>query len=289
MGSAGTSVDAEPPLGGRVSPAVLDLRLPARLHRVQLPRRPHLAAAARATWLGRMVNEHGSARVFDALAEQLREADFDENDAKACRSFAAEERYHGVLCGAVVESLGGEARAEIQAPLPIPRHEDVGRLEAVLRNVLSVSCLSETVAVALIGAERGEMPEGNLRDLLTRIWSDEVGHARFGWQIVNTRVPALPFEMRERLGAYLAVAFAHTEEHELAHLPLRAQPEDGEVLGLCGGRDARELFYETVETVIVPGLEPAGLPAAHAWANRHPPELPRSSRQGFAQAHLSLM
>ena len=32
------------------------------------------------------------------------------------------------------------------------------------------------VAVALIGAERMEMPDGELRDLLTGIWSDEVGH-----------------------------------------------------------------------------------------------------------------
>jgi hypothetical protein len=65
-----------------------------------------------------MVNEHGSAQVFDALALQLREAGFDEADVTACRRFAVEERQHGVLCGAVVESLGGDARAEIDPPLP---------------------------------------------------------------------------------------------------------------------------------------------------------------------------
>ena len=166
----------------------------------------------------------------------------------------------------------------------------MSRLEAALRNVLSVSCLSETVAVALIGAERAEMPSGRLRQLLTRIWPDDVGHARFGWQLVNTRVPLLPLEVRERLGVYLGVAFAHTEDHELAHLPLRARPDDGEVLGLCGGAEARELFYETIETVIVPGLERAGLPAARAWRQRRTRK-PRHTEfhQGLAQAHLSLM
>jgi hypothetical protein len=173
-----------------------------------------------------------------------------------------------VLCGAVVESLGGEARAEIVAPVPMPRHEGVSRLEAALRNILSVSCLSETIAVALIAAERAEMPRGRLRQVLTRIWSDEVGHARFGWRIVNARVPGLSGEARERLGAYLGVAFAHVEEHELHHIPLLKQPTDGELLGLCDGQDARSLFYETVESVIIPGLESVGLPAARAWASR---------------------
>jgi hypothetical protein len=251
-----------------MSRVVLDLREPARLHRLTVPDRPHLVRAARATWLGRMANEHGSARVFDTLAGQLAEAGFDEADVAACRRFAVEERQHGVLCGAVVESLGGEAVADIDPPIPVPRHEGVSRLEAALRNLLSVSCLSETVAVALIAAERAEMPRGRLRQVLTRIWSDEVGHARFGWRIVNARVPGLPFEVRERLGAYLEVAFAHTEEHELRHLPVHAQPADGAVLGLCAGSDARELFYETIESVIVPGLERAGLPAARAWENR---------------------
>jgi hypothetical protein len=247
---------------------VLDLRDAALLHRLRVPQRPDLVHSARATWLGRMVNEHGSARVFDALAGQLAEAGFDEADVAACKRFAREERHHGVLCGAVVESLGGEARAEIEAPVPVPRHEGVSRVEAALRNLLSVSCLSETVAVALIAAERAEMPRGRLRQVLTRIWSDEVGHARFGWRVVNARGPALPHEVRERLGTYLSVAFAHLEEHELAHLPLYGQPDDGAALGLCKGSEARELFYETVETIIVPGLELAGLPAERAWASR---------------------
>jgi len=215
-----------------------------------------------------MVNEHGSARVFEALAGQLRDAAFDEADAAICRRFAAEERHHGVLCGAVVESLGGSARAEIDAPVAMPRHEDVSRLEAALRNLLSVSCLSETVAVALIAAERAEMPEGRLRALLTRIWADEIGHARFGWRILRSRVPRLPAPARSRLGAYLAVALAHLESHELAHLPPGIQPDDGALLGLCGGSDARRLFYETVCDVIVPTLDAIGLDATTAWRER---------------------
>jgi hypothetical protein len=248
----------------------LDLREPARAQRLALGAPPSgaLLASAVATWRGRMVNEHGSAHVFEALAAQLAAAGLPVRDVAECRGFAAEERRHGVLCGAVVEALGGEARAEIRAPEAVPAHDDApSALEAALRNVLSVCCLSETVAVALIGAERLEMPEGELRELLTSIWADEVGHARFGWRLLERVAPALDGAAREGLGDYLEVAFEHLVAHELAHLPADvAPPAFGEVYGLCSGKDARVLFFDTVTDVIVPGLEAHGIPASRAWA-----------------------
>jgi hypothetical protein len=56
-------------------------------------------------------------------------------------------------------------------------------------------------------------------------------------------------------------------EHELAHLPLASKPPaEGVALGLCSGSDARTLFFDTVESVIVPGLERHGIPAKRAWS-----------------------
>lgn len=247
----------------------LDLREAARAHRpaVGTPDALVLGSAV-ATWRGRMINEHGSAQVFEALAAQLAAAGLPAEDVEACRGFAAEERRHGVLCGAVVEALGGSALAEVPEPEEVPAHEDAASpLEAALRNVLSVCCLSETVAVALIAAERLEMPEGELRDLLTTIWADEVGHSRFGWRLLARVARELDDATRARLGDYLAVAFEHLVRHELAHLPaMTAPPPGGEVYGLCSGADARVLFFDTVAQVIVPGLEAHGLPAARAWA-----------------------
>jgi hypothetical protein len=253
---------------------ILDLRDDARATAAaalgDLPTSPSLRAPAIATWRGRMVNEHGSAPVFEALAAQLERAGLDDATIAACRSFADEERRHGILCGAVVEALGGEARAPELPRGELPAHVDASNpLEAVLRNVISVSCMSETVAVALIGAEREEMPEGPLRDLLTRIWSDEIGHSRFGWRVVAEHAHLLTDDSRARLGAYLRVAFAHLEAHELAHLPVEAgAPDGGAALGLCSGGEARALFYATIDEVIIPGLERLGLPAAAAWNNR---------------------
>ena len=248
--------------------AMLDLHTEAGALAISVPALPHLYASARATWLGRMVNEHGSARVFEGLALQMVEARLDRELIESCRTFAREERTHGALGGAVVEALGGRAEAAARPEEPFPMHGNVGPIEGVLRNVVSISCLSETVAVSLIGAERLEMPAGPLRDLLTRIWADEVGHARFGWKLVPNLLPRLTGAEQERLNAYLAVAFAHLERHELAHLAPVRPPAEGAALGLCSGIDARALFYATAHEVIVPSLEALGLRASTAWARR---------------------
>jgi hypothetical protein len=265
VGPAGSTVDE---VGG-VMQAAIDLRDLSQAVAVELPSLPELRESAIATWRGRMQNEYGSAKVFEALAAQMTRAGFDEETIAECCSFAEEERNHGVLCGAVVEALGGEAKGVLREQHDFPMHEDATPIEGVLRNLLSISCLSETIAVSLIGAEREEMPDGSLRALLTKIWADEIGHARFGWRLVSELVPKLDTETRERLGEYLQLAFAHLETHELAHLPLASRPPpEGVELGLCSGADARVLFYDTVESVIVPSLEALGLPAQRAFTNR---------------------
>ncbi len=244
----------------------LDLRTEARKVTVNVTKLPHLKEAAIGTWRGRMINEFSSARVFDGLARQFAAAGVTDI-VDEVKGFASEERRHGVLCGAVVEALGGEALAEVLDGDEYPEHDDATPLEAALRNMLSICCLSETVAVSLIGAERLEMPDGELRELLTQIYADEVGHSRFGWRTLSRLAPHLPVEMKERLGDYLETAFDHLVEHELAHLPeASTPPPEGAVLGLCSGSDARKLFFDTVESVIVPGLEAHGIPAARAWS-----------------------
>jgi len=249
--------------------ALLDLRAAARGRRPWVPELPELRAAAIATWRARMVNEHQSAEVFGALAAQARRVGMGAEAVAQLLEFEAEERKHGVLCGAVVEALGGEAVAEVKRSRNLPEHAGTPALEGFLRNVLSVSCLSETVAVALIGAERLEMPEGPLRVLLSEIWADEVGHARFGWRALQEMLPGLDSASKTRLALYLRVALRHLELHELEHLPLSSTPPAaGAALGLCSGADARTLFYESVSQAILPSLEKLGLAANDAWAAR---------------------
>jgi len=232
----------------------LDLRAPARAHAPAVHAPAELREAAVATWHARMINEYASSRVFVALAAELAALGM-HDEAREVQGFAHEEQRHGVLCGAVVESLGGAARGELFEAPAYPRHADAPPRAALLRNVISICCMSETVAVALIGAERLEMPEGELRELLTGIWADEIGHARFGWTLLERLAPSLGDDERRAIRAYLPTAFGHLEAHELAHLPARGAPLGGESLGLCSGLDARVLLRETIDEVIAPRIQ----------------------------------
>ncbi|MFO0550140.1 MAG: ferritin-like domain-containing protein [Polyangiaceae bacterium] len=237
----------------------IDLRESARAVMPKLPaagRGSELAAHARATWRGRMVNEHGSARVFETLAQRLDAAGLEGGDV--CRGFAEEERRHGVLCGAVLEALGGEATF-FERPCDYPDHGVSPRL-AVTLDVLSICCLSETVAVALVGAERLAMESGELRDLLESILADEIGHARFGWRFLACILPTLTSEERGIVEAYLPEALEALEAHNLANIsPVASPSADAPALGVCDGNDMRSLLYSTMREVIEPRLAELGL------------------------------
>lgn len=219
-----------------------------------------------ATWKGRMVNEHISARVFASLIPQMMSADLDPDWQLEVAVMVQDELRHGRQCAAVVHALGGEARAALPELPAVPLHEDAGPLEAFLRNLISVSCLSETVAVALIRAEQQDVSPPEMTATLGRILADEVQHARFGWKVMRELGDGLPADLRVRLGEYLVVALHHMREHELRHLPIDPLPTpEASAVGVCDGRDARSLFLEAVETVILPGLERHGIPARDAW------------------------
>lgn len=238
-------------------------------------------AAAIATWKGRMVNEHISARVFAALIPQLMRAGVAPNIQAKFADAIAEEMSHGRQCAAVVTALGGEAFATVGELSEVPTHADATPVEAVLRNVLSISCLSETVAVALIGAERLRAGVDGIQDALANILADEVRHARVGWSVVEDLAPGLDDPTRVRLDRYIVIAFRHLLAHELAHLPTGPAPSElAESVGVCDGREGRTLFFDTVETVIIPRLESLGFAAQSAWQRAGGTELASEHRNG---------
>ncbi|MCO4761176.1 MAG: ferritin-like domain-containing protein [Myxococcales bacterium] len=225
--------------------------------------------SAIATWQGRMVNEWVSARIFKDLQLQAADAGLSSAWRDKLARFEADEYRHGTQCAAAVVALGGEARQTLPDLPPVPTHGDTCALEGLMRNVLSVSCLSETVAVALINSERLESGPRELERTLRLILADEVGHARFGWRLLDELAPKLGPVRKKRLSAWLRLAFGHLEAHELRELPAGPAPsQQAAEVGVCDGNEARSLFYETVSTVIVPGLERRGLAAQAAWQSR---------------------
>ncbi len=252
---------------------ILDLQQAANDLELDLSDLPKLSdtdrRAARSTWRGRMLNEFVSARVFETLAEQIEAAGLPIELVQRAQLFASDERRHGAMCGAVVQALGGRAASLVRPLAPVPAHADCGPLEAVLRNVLSICCLAETVAVALITAERVETGPESLQRVLKSILADEVRHARFGWTLLDAVADQLDEALCRRLSVYLQLAFAHLERHELRYLPDGSAPSRAaEQVGVCDGGQSRALFYQVVHEVIVPRLEQRGLAARTAWSAR---------------------
>ena len=250
--------------------AILDLRRDAAEENIQLSGIEKLSEfdrlSAIKTWKGRMVNEHISARVFAALIPQMMKAGMPSKWQEEIAGMIQQELRHGRQCAAMVHALGGEAIAEIPDLAEVPEHNDCAPMEGLLRNIISISCLSETVAVSLIGAEHEDVGPPEMRETLGIILSEEVQHARFGWMILREISDMVPQDMKERLGDYLVGAFKHLRDHELAALPNDHTPsEEASKVGVCDGNDARSLFFDTVEQVIIPGLEEHGLPAGDAW------------------------
>ena len=230
---------------------------------------PETLRAAQTTWRGRMVNEHISAQVFAGLLPQLMRAGISAQRQAAIADMIADELRHARQCAQVLAGLGGEALAALPDLQNMPDHGDVQPLEAALRNVLSVCCLSETIAVALIQAERCEVDIPEIAEILRQILGDESQHARFGWTLLEECRDSIDPGMRKRLDAYLRLAFAHVEQHELRYLsPLSRDDAAGASVGVCDGAQARELFYATVNEVIVPQLARHGFAAHQAWAHR---------------------
>lgn len=251
---------------------ILDLRAAAERRQVELPDLPELSEAARGiavrTWRARMVNEHISAQVWGALVGQAMRAALPAEVLAGFAEAASDELRHAEICAAVVSALGGVPVARLPQLQDVPAHDDVGPLEAALRNVISVGCMSETIAVSIIRAEQAELEGTSLGAVLSDILADEVSHARLGWKVLGACAPLLDDASRDRLSRYLVDALAHQVVHEVPKLPvLGALPAHAAAAGVCDGGFARQVFFETVETVIVPGLEQAGLDARGAWVH----------------------
>jgi len=250
--------------------SVLDMRAAARRRAVELPDLPELSDADRAvavrTWRGRMVNEHISAQVWSSLLGQAMRATLPAKVLAGVAEAASDELRHAEQCAAVVSALGGQPVAHLPPLETVPDHAEVPPLEGFLRNLISVGCMSETVAVSVIRAEHAELDGSALSSVLDTILADEVQHARLGWEVLGLVAPLLDDGARARLDAYLVDALVHQVDHELAHLPLHngASPEAAQA-GVCDGGFARAVFFDTITDVIVPGLERAGLDANAAW------------------------
>jgi hypothetical protein len=231
----------------------------------------------RRSWQRRMVHEHESAAVFSQIMPQLMAAEAPLDFKTVVLRCSMDELRHAGLCGQVVEYLGGDARVQTNLEVEdIPRHADTTPRRAALRNVVFASCLSETVSMALLTAERERCTDPFVRRVLRQLSGDESLHARFGWAYLAYDLGRDEGASVESLTAYLPTAFEYLEAKMLEEMPAGRIPDDelerAFALGFSHSDHARDLFYSTMTDVIVPRLEDFGLGARAAWTNRRKTE-----------------
>lgn len=216
-------------------------------------------------WRIHMAAELASARVFAGLVPQMMAASLPYEEIRDVTDMARQEVEHGLQSARVYAALGGEPVSPLPALDPVPAHDGASPLEVVLRNVISISCCGETLAVAVIGAERERALLEPLREVLTRILADEVGHARFGWHLLDEVASALDDETKRRLSAYLVAVF---ERDLRAMMRCREAPEASFAalsVGASDGPLAWSTYLDTMREVSIVGLERHGLKAAWAF------------------------
>lgn len=239
----------------RAAPMSLDVRSLA----------PEELAVVQEHWRIHMVAEFASSRVFSALVPQLMRAELDYEYVRQATDMARQEVEHGLLSAQVYVALGGNPRAVMPDLADVPAHEVVSHLEAVLRNVISISCAGETLAVAVIGAERERAQSEPLRHVLSQILRDEVYHARFGWKLLAEVAPGLDTDARRRTSAYLVAVFERDLRALAPSAGLPLATDAALALGAPDGASQWAMFWQTMTEVTVPGLDNAGLCASWAW------------------------
>lgn len=229
-------------------------------------------ALARRLWSDRMVNEYTSTTVFSALAAQLVEANASLDTTAVTLRMAHDELVHAEVCAKVVVAMGGDVlRMRDPRVVPIARHPGCSPEERAIRNVIFTTCLSEMNSVAYFIAALDEMKDPYLRDVTRRLLSDEVLHGSFGFAYLEAWSPWLAAHEKERasIARYLRYAFA-VVEREFARGEHRtlALSADHLALGVVHPDLASDVFRNTMENAVVPGLERFAIDGESAWKMR---------------------
>jgi hypothetical protein len=221
------------------------------------PAQRRLAASV---WRFRWSAELEAAARFSRLARELAAVDAVERVVTLARHAARDELRHAELCANLVEWLGG---APVPREKPAPRWArpaspaGLSARDAVLYEVVAMSCITETLSAALLGEMVLTSRDAHLKKTMRDILRDEIGHARLGWAHLAAEQQRGSTEF---LGEYLPAMLAGTIDEEV----FSSGPEHVEQAGVSGlgslvRAERRRVFEETMRRVAFPGLRRYGV------------------------------
>ena len=200
--------------------------------------RMELEAVQRFTWLATELAQVGASSRIVALAEQA----------------ASDERRHAELCRDLVQHFGGSV-GEVAPTLPKRvSPERWRREERLLYEMVAMSCVTETLSTALLGALVERASDSLTKRTMHSILRDEVMHSQVGWAFLAEQRaggapdcigPHLPAMLQSTLGP----GFFDTD-------PLAAELSG---LGCLDGASNRRIVAEALSLVVFPGLARFGI------------------------------
>ncbi len=204
------------------------------------------ARVARA-WLVRERVEREAALMFAGLARGLRGLGVGAAIPGLAEKAAADEEDHAARCRRIVEaSEPGVAPLEPGAPARLGPAE-LGARERVIYEAVALSCVTETLSVALLGSMREVVTDALVGETVRRILRDEIEHARIGWAV-------LAAEARRGSVAWLAPHVAGMVRGAVAAGDREGEGAELSGYGILTRARVDAVVRGTLDEVILPGL-----------------------------------
>lgn len=226
---------------------------------------PAVRAVAAAAWRFRHVVECDAELRFARLADRIERTGLAPALVEVARRASADERRHALHCARLAAALGDPV-PDVPPPLPAdvaPRGLD--EEDALTYELVAASCVTESESVAVLTALLPAAKDPALRDALHELARDEVVHARLGWAWLAI---AAARGRTGFLGRWLPDMLRGTVDDDLFAEVAPAREDPGLLaLGVLPHAQKRAMFVRTLEEVVFPGFDGAGVDTgpARAW------------------------
>lgn len=196
---------------------------------------------------------------FERLAQSLETLAGQPQLAAMAKDAAADENRHAEQCCALVRYFGEEmtAREELVDRQVAPK--GCTPTEGLLYEMVAMSCVTETLSCALLGALVERAADSRVKEEMHSILKDEIGHSRLGWAFLAT---GLSSDAKQFVAHHLPAMLRGTVTRELfEQRPPHQLEEPLSGLGALTRLERVDIFRESMQKVVFPGLERFGIDA----------------------------
>lgn len=224
-------------------------------------------------WPLRAAEELRSALIFRALERAARAALPAPWPARL-HDAVHDELRHARLCARIAAELGAPAPGYDARPVQARLAALPEPLQRTRSLLLVEVAIGETISMLLFRAGKRAAREPLTRTALGAIVRDEVRHQRLGWTALAALWPMSNAAERAGLQSEAAAGLAACERQTA--VPALRWLEEGRpfdpayaALGVLHPEVRVEVFYDTVERLVIPRLARLGLDGARAWNERY--------------------